>query len=384
MRIGIVSNAFPRFGDDYYGVFVWELAHFLQERGHEVHVVTGRRAGTEQESEYRGVPVRRFSYLGWKEDHRPAELGSRPWRLGSMVLAGVWTMADEVRRWQLDVIHAYWLLHAGLIGWLAGRWTGRPVVATAPGRDLNVLPAHRVLRAMLRCLLPRLDGLICEGSALRDTALRLGARPQTTHVILGDGGIDGRLFAPRSPALDGRREKRLLFVGGLTPPKRLDTLLQAMAEVVRVCPETQLRIVGDGEDRPRWEALAGDLGITGQVTFAGALPHEDIPAEMRSASVLVHCSDHEGLPSAIMEALMCGLPVVATRVGGIPDLIQDGGTGFLVDPERPDETAERLVTILSNPDLIARMSRAALAFARAHLDKEIVMDQIEELYRTVL
>ena len=180
------------------------------------------------------------------------------------------------------------------------------------------------------------------------------------------------------------RGKRLLFVGGLTPPKRLDTLLQAMAQVVRVCPKTELRIVGDGEDRPRWEALAGDLGITGQVTFAGALPHEDIPAEMRSASVLVHCSDHEGLPSAIMEALMCGLPVVATRVGGIPDLIQDGGNGFLVDPERPDETAERLVTILSNPDLIARMSRAALAFARAHLDKEIVMDQIEELYRTVL
>ena len=110
MRIGLISNAFPRFEGDYYGIFVWELAYFLQQRGHEVYVVTGRRVGTDPESEYRGVPVRRFTYLGWEDDNRPGELGTKPWRLLSLVLQGKRCLLSAVWRYQLELIHAYWLL----------------------------------------------------------------------------------------------------------------------------------------------------------------------------------------------------------------------------------------------------------------------------------
>lgn len=377
MRIGIVSNAFPRFSGDYYGVFVWELAHFLQEREHEVHVVTGRRLGTEPEGEYQGVLVHRFNYLGWKSDNRPGELGTRPWRLLSLVLEGRRCLVHVVRQYQLELIHAYWLLPSGLIGVLGHYATGLPVVATAPGSDLNVMPQRRIPRAFLRFVLPRLDALIAEGTALRETAIRLGVRSERAHLILGDGGIDGTLFAP--PAQRDRRPV-ILFVGGLTPPKRLDTLLEAMPEVLRRCPEARLRVVGGGEDRSKWEVLAEQLGIAEAVTFVGPLPHEQVPEEMRRAAVLALCSDHEGLPSAIMEALMCGLPVVATRVGGIPDLIQDNENGFLVDTNDVGGLAARLTEILSDHSLARRLGNNARALAVQYLSKDVIIPKIEKLY----
>jgi len=377
MRIGLVTNAFPRTEDDYYGIFVWELASFLCQRGHTVHVITSRRKGTEGEGTLRGIPVHRFEYLGWEADNRPGELGGKPWRLLSLVWQGTRCLARVVRQEQLDLIHAYWLLPSGLIALLGGWLTKRPVVATAPGSDLNVMPQQLVPSLLLRLILVHFEAVIAEGTALRETAIRLGARAEHAHTILGDGGIDGRLFTPPSQR---NRQPVILFVGGLTPPKRLDTLLEAMPEVLRCCPGARLRVVGGGEERARWEGLTGELGLNGAVTFVGPLPHRRVPDEMRRASVLVLCSDHEGLPSAIMEALMCGLPVVATRTGGIPDLVKNGENGFLVDSDDASGLATRLTEILSNQSLARRVGNNAHAFAAQHLSKEVIIPEIERLY----
>jgi glycosyltransferase involved in cell wall biosynthesis len=183
--------------------------------------------------------------------------------------------------------------------------------------------------------------------------------------------------------LAGTLGSRLLYVGNLTPPKRVDTLLRAMARVGRERPDACLTIVGDGELREDLEALAERLGLAGRLgvdqkaRFLGRRPHDQVPALMRQADLFVHCSEHEGLPVAIQEALAAGLPVVAAGVGGISDLVVEGRTGHLLAPDDDDGFARVILGLIGDATRRQEMSRAARAFYEERLGQQVVIGQIE-------
>ncbi len=183
---------------------------------------------------------------------------------------------------------------------------------------------------------------------------------QTAREIERDYRISGVAVLPnvtgagRLPSEEPRDNRakvpgRLLFVGRLRVRKGVEVLLHALRDLARNHPEVQLRIVGDGEHRSRLEALAGDLGLGERVEFRGACPPSEIPRWMGTAQALVVPSIYEGMPLVILEAMAAGLPVVASRVSGIPEVVGHGETGWLVPPEDVRALAEALTEVLEDP-----------------------------------
>lgn len=150
--------------------------------------------------------------------------------------------------------------------------------------------------------------------------------------------------------------KTIIFVGGLHPVKGVQYLIEAMAIVHLEMPDVKLVIVGDGVERARLEELAERLNLNGCIQFAGQVPQESIPRLMHQADVFVLSSLSEGLPVVLLEAMAAGLSIVATNVGGIPDIVEEGVNGYLVNAKNPDELADRLLVLLQNDEIREEIS----------------------------
>lgn len=156
---------------------------------------------------------------------------------------------------------------------------------------------------------------------------------------------------------------RLIFVGRLSPEKRLDDLLEALS----LHRDPVLSVAGDGPERERLERLAARLGVAKRVTWLGYVPWGASLFELlRHHDILVLPSATEGLPLVLIEAMSQGVPVIATRVGGIAELVEHGENGLLVPPRAPDRLSEELARVASDPSLLARLARGALATAMKH------------------
>jgi len=386
-KICLVTHLFPVNPSDYKGIFVRDLADALSDRGHEVHVVTPLRWGAKRREAQDGISIHRYPYWGWRRAAQLGELKGTPiLLLGSLVGMGIARCVQVIRKHGIGLLHAYWVVPAGLIGVAAGRLTGRPVVATAAGSDLFLAPRRRWGRMLVRLTLRHLDRLVAVSRALEDIALELGLPEGRSTLIHGPVGIDLSLFTrPRNhPPRETRPGRSLIYVGNLAPPKRVDTIIRAMQRVVGKVPDCHLTLVGDGVLRPSLEALAAELHLQRSIEFLGALPHGEMARILQSAEVFVHCSDSEGLGVAIMEAMGAGLPVVASGVGGVPDLVRDGETGFMVSPDDHETYAERLLLLLQTEELRARLGGNGSRFAREHLDKHVVIAELEGVYQSLL
>jgi glycosyltransferase involved in cell wall biosynthesis len=172
-------------------------------------------------------------------------------------------------------------------------------------------------------------------------------------------GVDPADYEPRPRERAPGDPLRVLTVARLEPRKGQEVLLEAVAQLRRDGHEVSLEVVGDGPARERAERRAEELGIAGSVTFAGAVDRERVADHYARADVFCLPSFAEGVPVVLMEAMASGLPVVATQVMGIPELVQDGRTGRLVPPGRADALATALRELAADGDLVARLGEAA-------------------------
>jgi len=211
--------------------------------------------------------------------------------------------------------------------------------------------------------------------------LAAGPGPPRVHVIRR--GVDRTRFAEPGdrflPELDGRR--RVVFLGRLVRAKGVRLLVQAAGRLRT--PHVDVVLVGDGPERPALERLARRLGVGDRVHVTGFVPHRRVPAVLASADLLVLPSLYEELGTVLIEALQAGLPVVATRVGGIPEAVEHGVTGLLVEPGDARRLAAAIDEVLSNPDLAHRLRAGARRRAPQH-DVEAVADAVHELYRSLV
>jgi glycosyltransferase involved in cell wall biosynthesis len=174
---------------------------------------------------------------------------------------------------------------------------------------------------------------------------------------------------------------RLLCVARLAEQKRLDLLLRAFAEVILSAPRVTLTIAGDGPDRPQLEQQVAELGLASSVQFLGWVPPPEIPNLINSATCLVLASDREGIPRVGLEAAALERPLIATRVGGVPDFVVDGETGLLTPPGDVSALARAITFMLSHPERAAAMGLAARTRAQEHFRFEQVADAFDTLYR---
>lgn len=191
-------------------------------------------------------------------------------------------------------------------------------------------------------------------------------------------GIDPARYGTRPRGEPG---KRLVFVGRLAAVKGVPVLLEAFAKVLAAHPDARLTLVGDGPERPRIEARAGELGLGAAVRFAGYLSQDEVTDELARADLFVLPSFAEGVPVVLMEAMASRLAVVATRIAGIPELVEDGAAGRLVPPGDADALAAAISDLLADPEGRARMAEAGRAKVEAEFDLAGEAAKLEALFR---
>ena len=252
-----------------------------------------------------------------------------------------------MREHAIQVVHAH-MPAAHAVGALAGRITHTPVLATIHAMHLSMwdLEVHRLA----------LTHLCVVSEAARAHALAVGVAPERLTVI--HNGVDSERFAPRTDAT--RRDPAapvIGYVGRLSPEKHPALFLRTAALVHARLPPARFVVIGDGPLRGDLESLAARLRIADAVTFAGEC--DDMAARYQALDVVLSTSWHEGTPLAVLEAMACALPVVATEVGGVPELVVSGTTGWLTPAGDEVEMAERTLTLLRAPETMQRFGRAA-------------------------
>jgi glycosyltransferase involved in cell wall biosynthesis len=200
-------------------------------------------------------------------------------------------------------------------------------------------------------------------------------RPEQYRVILN--GIDLEQFArPREPV-----PGRVVGLGRLAPQKRPDLAVRAMSEVRARHPHAVLQLAGDGPARREIEQLVADLSLDRAVRLVGR--HANVPELLSEATCLVLTSDYESCPYTVMEAMAAGVPVVATSVGGVPELVEDGVSGLLVPPGRPEPIAAAISELLADPELARRLGNAGQVRAREKFSVQRMVDETLALYDEV-
>jgi glycosyltransferase involved in cell wall biosynthesis len=171
-------------------------------------------------------------------------------------------------------------------------------------------------------------------------------------------------------------------VGHLRPEKAFEVLIEAVGELRGRWPDLHLVIAGEGAERPLLERIRAELGLEGRVHLPGA--RDDVPDLLAAFDVAVCCSDFEGGPLSVMEYMGAGLPVVGTRVGGLPELVRDGATGILVEPRDPAALSNAVARLLDDPLLAARMGEAGRLLRDEEYSLEAWIERLEQLYQRLL
>jgi glycosyltransferase involved in cell wall biosynthesis len=283
----------------------------------------------------------------------------------------------DVSRDSTDILqsqHFYANLYATTAAWLRGV----PAIGAIRNDGINELGANRGLLGQLMLRGPRLIAANSQTGIRNATAL--GVRPENLRFL--PNVVDTSQFAPHESTSSDRI--RLLIVGRLVPQKRVDRFLRVLAATRKAtCDGVRGIIVGDGPELPRLRRLASELDLCGDaVTFHGT--SSDVGRFYREADLLVMTSDWEGTPNVALEAMASGLPVVATTVGGLPDVVRHEQTGLLADPHDELALIDGIVRLAQEPDLRARFGRCGRSHVMEHHSLTRLATELRELYSATI
>jgi teichuronic acid biosynthesis glycosyltransferase TuaC len=292
----------------------------------------------------------------------------------------------HVQEGGIDLIHAHTIMPDGFAAVLLGEEFDMPVVCTVHGSDISIYPHEsRATLLVTKWALRRIKHLIAVSQDLRKKVDLLIGSKQVTIVR---NGADEELFRPNAKSaarallgLPGKA-KIVLFIGNLLPVKGPEYLLRAVSQLSS--PDVFLYIVGDGMLLDSLRVQAEQLGISARCVFVGTRPHEEIASWLSAADCLVLSSISEGFPTIIPEAMMCRIPVVATAVGGIPEVVKHRSTGLLVRPQDPASLGEAICSALQNDTDIRMMVDRAEEAVRAELTWEANARKTAGVYREAI
>ena len=343
MRILTFTHLFPNKVQPVWGLFVYQrVAHFAKRPGNQVTVVAPvpyvPRYSPGIWKKYRAIPpnekMGELAVVHPRYPHLPKI--AMPLH-GFLVFLGCYRCVAKLHRERpFDCIDSHWIYPDGFAAVLLGKTLGVPVFCSARGTDINVYPTFPLIRPLISWALKQAAGIVAVSHALKQKIMELGI-PEGRICVIGNG-VDVDRFEPVDRQEARKRlglavEGRLaIAVGSLNEHKCHAMLIGAMAETVSRWRDLRLCILGEGALRGSLEKLISDMGLQGRVSLLGGQRNEDLKWWYNAADICCLSSVREGWPNVLMESLACGTPVVATRVGGVPEVVNSSETGILVEP----------------------------------------------------
>jgi L-malate glycosyltransferase len=373
VRIGI--TCYPTYGGS--GAVATELGLALADRGHEVHFVAYaqpfRLVGLHEGVYYHEVEMEDYPLF----EHPPYSL--------ALAVA----LHDVVKREELDLVHMHYAIPHAASAFLAREMLAaeRPlkIVTTLHGTDITLVGLHPSFHAITRFSILQSDGLSAVSQFLKEETVRHFSVPEERIDVIPNF-VDPEAWRPnREPChrskLAPEGQKIVMHVSNYRAVKRSQDVVEVFAEI-RKKVDARLVLVGDGPERPRALQRASDLGLREEVLFLGK--HATVEELLPCADLFLLPSASESFGLAALEAMACGAPVVASDVGGLPELVEDGVTGFLLPVGDIAQMAEAGVRVLRDDALAKRLSEAARAVAVQCFSADVVVPRYEALYERIL
>lgn len=403
MKVLVIASNVGKTPDEIAYSFVFDEIHRLARRGIEVHAVRSR---VEEDSFTNNIhfyglrntfgACELFSYIiQMISKSVPTGLLRRP---RTIYLEGryynrVLKVAEDLK---VDVIHAHFAYPEGVVGYLVKARTKRPLVVTTHGYDLQTVPEIKYgarlslgIDYLVRKVINSADAVIVPSKRMYEIAKSLINKAQ--NVFLVYNGVDIDMF---NPNIDGSaiREKLgikedelvILTARRLYPVYGIEYLIRAIPEVIEHYKHVRFVIVGEGPLRGYLHQLARKLNVDRFVVFTGSVPRTLMPLYIAAADVVCLPSLMEGLPIFLLEALASGKPVVATKVGGIPEAVINGYNGYLVEPKNIQSLASALLELTLSQDKIKAFGRRSRRLAEERFNIEKRIDSIIKIYNSLL
>lgn len=362
-RILVLTTTYPSHQDDWSGAFIHNLILAIRKKGFDVRVLAPSNGEFYGHQILDGVQVVRFGYFWPRTLERltigaggiPENISKSPlakFQIVPMML--IFLLRALFASRHADIIYANWT-GAGLVGAIVSRLSGKPMIVSFRGDDGYLARDRLLWRFVTQWIIRQSLAVTAVSSELLEIMRDLGA--ESTKLSLPRFGVDTRLFYPGRKNRKTEGSLQIIFVGSLIPKKGLQDLIEALAEPVFL--KVSLTIVGDGYYADDLKKLARDRLSDIQVTWIGIAPPRVVAELMRESDILVLPSYTEGSPNVIKEAMACSLPVIGTRVGGVPDLVINGETGFLYEPGDVSALQECLLKLMISEETRSEMGRLA-------------------------
>jgi L-malate glycosyltransferase len=377
MKIGI--TCYPTYGGS--GVVATELGLELAQRGHEIHFISYaqpiRLRGAEPNIHYHEVEVSRYPLF----DYPPYDL------------ALATRMAEVAQLYDLDLLHVHYAIPHSVSALLARQMLaegprGRrlPFVTTLHGTDITLVGLDRSYLPITRYSIEQSDGVTAISNYLRERTQRVFDVKNSIEVIYNSVNCDvyrrdpatfDTLRAEYAP----NKERLLVHLSNFRPVKRLTDVIEIFDRVHRQMP-SRLLLIGDGPDRSVAEWLAVQKGIHDDVLFLGK--QDQIQDKVAIADIMLMPSELESFGLAALEAMACEVVPIATRAGGVPEVIEHGKSGYLADVGDVETMAKHAIELLSDEQKLREMSKQARATAKGKFCSTRIVPQYEDFYRRVL
>ncbi len=357
MRLLIVNYEFPPVGAGA-ATASWFLARALARRGNPVSVVTSAFEEHRGISVEEGVRVHRIPALRRSIDR--SNIG----QMTCFAASGLLSAPRIARAERAEGVIAFFTLPSGIVGWWLKSRCGLPYVVSLRGGDVpGLVPeedgTHRLVRGLRRKILRSARAIVANSQGLAELSLKTDPFP----VAVIPNGVDSSVFLPEPGAAGAEDCFQILFAGRLREQKNLGLLLDELARLRHEGVAFRLHVAGDGKLGEALRQHARRLGLDGGVVWHGWIARKELLALYQSADCFVNPSLYEGLPNTVLEAMACGLPVVASRVPGNDALVVDRETGLLFSLEEPEQLGGALMRLERDRPAARQMGAAGRARA---------------------
>ena len=356
-----------------------KISHELARMGLDIYVLTSKFKGLKSEESIRGIRVFRVPVK-----RKRVDFASTP-EMFTFVLSAFPILLNLLKREKIDIIHTFFGLPCGALSFFVKKFFQIPYIIRMGGSDVPGFNPYRfktsfkVLKPLLLKIWQNAAILVAVSDGLRRLALK--ADPNANIIVIPNG-VDIEEFKPL--LIPKSKENHILFVGRLDSYRKgVQFLLQSLKKLNEENLPCELTIIGDGPYRPRLEKMARNLNLK-NVEFLGYIPNKRLPIYYNQADVFVLPSYAEGMSNVILEAMACGLPIIATNVGGNPELVENGKTGLLIPPENVDALYNSLTKLLLNKKIRKAMGKSGRKNVKDHFTWDKIAEEYLRLYESIL